>query len=306
MSAPHGFTNDEHSRFLRARPTPAALAWVERSLGTKVVAHHAIRGGSSSAIHRLRLAPPVDGADAVVLRRYVIAKDVDEEPDIAAREASALQLVERAAVPTPRLLAIDPTGAESGVPSIVMSRLPGRIDWEPADFDRWLRGLAGVLPDFHAVRFDAADGIRDFRPYDPESWTAPPWMRRPGLWDRALEVFHGPPLDGERAFVHRDFHPGNVLWRRGRVTGVVDWQAASIGPPSVDAFWCRVNIMGSFGLELADRFVDIWQEINGRTYHPWAEVVMLLDVIAWPIKRKPRARDDLEDALARRLSELGA
>lgn len=275
-------------------------------MGTKVVRHRTIRGGSSSAMHTLWLDRPVDGADSVVLRRYVIAKVVDEEPDIAAREARTLQFVERAPVPTPRMLALDPTGAEAGVPSIVMSRLPGRIDWAPADLDPWLRRLAGVLPHFHALRFDAADGIRDFRPYDPESWTAPLWMVRPALWDRAVEVFHQPPLDRERVFVHRDFHPGNVLWRRGRVTGVVDWQAGCIGPPSVDAFWCRVNIMGSFGLEFADRFVDVWQELSGRTYHPWAEVVMLLDVIAWPIERKPQERDDLEHALARRLSELGA
>ncbi len=257
-------------------------------------------------MHTLWLDRPVDGADSVVLRRYVIVKVVDEEPDIAAREAHVLQFVASAPVATPRLLALDPAGAESDVPTIVMSRLPGRLDWAPADADRWLRGLAAVLPAFHALPLADTDGLRDFRPYDPESWAAPAWMRRPALWERAVAVFHGPPIDRERVFVHRDFHPGNVLWRRGRVTGVVDWQAACSGPPSVDAFWCRVNLMGSFGLELADRFIDVWQDVSGRTYHPWAEVVMLLDVMAWPVERTRRERDDLEHALAQRLSELGA
>jgi aminoglycoside phosphotransferase (APT) family kinase protein len=257
-------------------------------------------------MHALWLARPFDGADSVVLRRYVIATVVDEQPDIAAREACVLQFVERAAVPTPRMLALDPTGTESGAPAMVMSRLAGRLDWSPADADRWLRGLAGVLPAFHALPLDNGPGLSEFRPYDPESWAAPMWMQRPALWERAVEVFHGPPIDHERVFIHRDFHPGNVLWRRGRVTGVVDWQAGCIGPPSVDAFWCRVNIMGSFGLDLADRFITVWQKISGRTYHPWAEVVMLLDVMAWPVERTRREGADLEHALAQRLSELSA
>ena len=31
-------------------------------------------------------------------------------------------------VPTPVLLAADPAGAEAGVPAVLMSRLPGRVD----------------------------------------------------------------------------------------------------------------------------------------------------------------------------------
>ena len=30
--------------------------------------------------------------------------------------------------------------------------------------------------------------------------------------------------------LHRDFDPGNVLWRRGTVSGAVDWQDARTGP----------------------------------------------------------------------------
>ena len=61
-------------------------------------------------------------------------------------------------------------------------------------------------------------------------------------------------------------------WQDGRVTGVVDWQSASIGPPSVDVGHCRGNLFG-FGLEVADRFTTIWEGETGLRYNPWAKSV---------------------------------
>jgi len=98
------------------------------------------------------------------------------------------------------------------------------------------------------------------------------------------------------------------------VSGVVDWQSASLGPRSVDVFHCRANLIDRFGLEVADRFVEVWEAVSGARYHPWAEVVMLVDAIGWaPEARTERARRrteralrDLEHALARSLAALGA
>ena len=63
------------------------------------------------------------------------------------------------------------------------------------------------------------------------------------MWERAVEVFLGDVPAHDVGFIHRDFHPGNVLWKRRRLTGIVDWQAASIGPRSVDIGHCRANLM---------------------------------------------------------------
>ena len=305
-SVPHGFDDDAHSRFLRSRPPAPALAWAEAMLGAVVLRVRALKGGSSSAVHALRVSSrsDQDGEHTVILRRYILPELNAEEPDIAKREARALQFLDATAVVTPRLIAVDANGTDAGAPTVLMSRVPGRVDWSPDDLDTWLRDLAGVLPDLHATPLTFGHRIADFRPYAPESWEPPDWMRQRALWERALEVFRGPPLDPERVFIHRDYHPGNVLWRRGRVTGVVDWQAASIGPPSADVAWCRANLIGRFGLDIADRFTRMWEVISGRTYHPWAEIVMLVDVIGGPHERKRQEREDLERALAQRLAEL--
>jgi aminoglycoside phosphotransferase (APT) family kinase protein len=120
-----------------------------------------------------------------------------------------------------------------------------------------------------------------------------------------VAVFHAPPMDTERVLIHRDFHPGNVLWRSGRVSGIVDWQDMSVGPASVDAAWCRLNLLAWLGRDVADRFLRTWEEISGRRFHPWAEVVLYVDVLGGRRVRPPRERLALESILAADLAELG-
>ena len=301
---PHGFGDDERSRALRSRPSPEVLAWVAREIGEPVTGVRARRGGSTSAIHEVRFA----SRPTVVLRSYVVGWIFEEEPDLVEREVRALRLLERVALRTPEVLAADVDGAASGVPSLLMSRVPGRVEWhpDPRSVDRWLEGLADNLVPLHETRLPSDHGLGPFDPYEPSSWDPPPWMRDPSLWDRAVEAFHAPPADEQRLLIHRDYHPGNVLWTRRRgVTGVVDWPVTCVGPPSADAFWCFVNLLPRFGVDVADRFLRTWEERSGRTYHPWAEVVLAVDVLDSRDDARTPERMVLEERLARGLAALG-
>lgn len=276
-SPPHGFADTaETRRLLRSRPPEHALSWAARQLGAPIVSARALRGGMSSAVHQLTVA----GTDAgpgrsVVLRRYVRSELNVEEPDLAEREARALQVATGIALATPELLAVDPTGADAGVPSVLMSRLAGRVDWRPAELDRWLGRLAELLPPIHAVDLPPPGVLPAYAPYRPDSDAPPAWSSRPRVWERAVELAHDPPPDDRPVVVHRDFHPGNVLWRRGKVSGLVDWQAASVGPRSVDVGHCRVNLL-RFGLDAAEGFTRNWERLTGLTYGPWADVVAVV------------------------------
>lgn len=302
-SPPHGFGDDERSIFLRRRPPASTLRWVEQRLGERVTRVEARRGGSSSAIHALTV-----GASRVILRRYVITAVIEEEPDIIDQEVRALRVLQRSSAVTPVPIVTDEAGEHADVPALVMSCLPGRVNWAPSDMERWLHQLAEVLGPIHATPWRSEDGIRAFRPYAPERWDPPPWLRDGSIWDRAVAVFHEPPIDDATVFINRDFHPGNVLFRRGKVSGVVDWQAAAIGPPSVDVSHCRGNLIARFGLEVADRFTEIWQDVSGEHYHPWAEAAMAVDALTWHghSTRPSREREDIETSIARALAELGA
>ncbi len=185
-----------------------------------------------------------------------------------------------------------------------MSRLPGRVDWWPSDVDSWLRRLAELLPTIHAAPLPPPGALKSFAPYPQASYRPPAWTRHPEVWELAAEIYHGPAPSLPAVLLHRDFHPGNVLWRRGKVSGVVDWQGACTGPSVADVAHCRVNLL-TFGTDTAQRFTDLWQQAAGATYHPWADVVTIVGFL-------DDLRDDwgserllVEDMLARAVADLG-
>src|SRR4051812_14796350 len=100
-------------------PPPEALDWCGDV--TRVVA---LEGGTSSAVHRIELR---DGSQ-LVLRRYVRRDWLEEEPDMAIREARALQLV--TGLPAPRLVKVDRDGSQAGSPAVLMTRVAGEHDWD--------------------------------------------------------------------------------------------------------------------------------------------------------------------------------
>jgi len=304
-SPAHGFCDDEVTRrLLRSRPPRQALAWAAAHLGGPVVSARALRGGMSSAVHLLTAHDGERQRRQAVLRRYVREETIADEPDIAAREARALGVAGSAGVPTPALLAVDAAGTAAGVPAVLMSRLPGRVDWWPSDVDSWLRRLAELLPTIHAAPLPPPGALKSFAPYPQASYRPPAWTRHPEVWELAAEIYHGPAPSLPAVLLHRDFHPGNVLWRRGKVSGVVDWQGACTGPSVADVAHCRVNLL-TFGTETAQRFTDLWQQAAGATYHPWADVVTIVGFL-------DDLRDDwgserllVEDMLARAVADLG-
>jgi aminoglycoside phosphotransferase (APT) family kinase protein len=302
---PYGFDDDAQTRrLLRSRPPRPALDWAGAAVGGRVTAARALRGGTASAVHLLTVTG--NETRRVVLRRYVRPELNLEEPDMAQHEARALAFAAQLDVPTPELLAADTRGEEAGTPAVLMSWLPGSVRWWPPNPDRWLAGLAALLPVIHAAPLPPPGTIPPFAPYRQASYQPPAWARWPRVWERAVEICHQPTPAGAHVFLHRDFHPGNVLWQRGIVTGVVDWPNASTGPPSADVGHCRANLF-PYGPAAVTRFTRAWEDLTGATYNLWADVVTIIGTLDGLREEPPppQERDVIEDALAQAVTALG-
>ena len=254
--------------------------WVAGAAGAAVRRARVL--ATSSAVFGVTVGSG-DGANELVLRLYDNAEWVAQEPDLARHEAASLEWVARAGVPTPELVACDATGEECGLPAVLMTRLPGDVVLMPDDSGEWLRRMASALLPFHAL--DAEAFPWRYRRYNERLTLTPPdWSDVPELWARAISVVQGPPPDGRVCFIHRDYHPNNVIWQGGRVSGVVDWVSACRGAPGLDVAWCRQNLAQLHGVPAADAFLAAYQSLAGAgfAYHPYWDLMGLAEFLPGP------------------------
>ena len=115
-------------------------------------------GGASLAMHRLTVTFADGHTARLVLRRYVRPDQIKDDPNVAAHEAAVLDLVERIATPTPRLIDVDPTAEQAGTRAVLMTELEGRPDWSAGQ--RWMRQLVEILDDVHDIDLHTANTVR--------------------------------------------------------------------------------------------------------------------------------------------------
>ena len=201
----------------------------------------------------------------------------DARHDIAIHEAHAIDVVAPLGLPTPELLACDPHGHTTDRPALVLSWLEGLPAWETLTRHQ-LDAMVEALLVLHSARDEARAGLRALERYEQTVYASPRWTARPALWERAFEIFHSPIPTGDLALVHRDFHPGNLLWTRRRLSGIVDWQSACVGPASIDVGHCRLN-MFHYSADQADQLRSAWERASGHAYDPWADVVSIIGIL---------------------------
>ena len=266
-------------------------AWVQREAGSAVVHVVRLQGASSAAIHRLDLA----NGSRLVLRRYVWRGFVEAEPEAPGREADALRFGDLHGLRVPEVIAADATGDQvgDGVPVLLMTYLQGQPIAVP-DLHRLAESAASI----HAVNADDL-GHEYFPWYEAEMTTPPPLSRRPELWEKAIHLWCNAMPEYRPTFIHRDFHPGNVLWSRGQVTGVVDWANSCRGPVGCDLAHCRANLRDLSGPGAGDDFVTAYESVTGESLHPFWVMAGLLEHSHryWTEERLAAGEPDLANAV---------
>ena len=261
---------------LTARPPEASLRWAEAVMGggLKVVGVRPLRA-TSAAVHVVDLRGDGGNRLPVVMKRFVRSEWLAIEPDVPAREYAALEILQGSAVAAPRPLAADLAAETCDVPTVLMSHVPARSRFTPSGAARTIPQLCRLLVRIHAVPHRDHPALPGYRRwYADQPVTAPAWSHHPNAWLTALELAARPQPTASSCFIHRDFNPGNVLWRAGEPIAVVDWANACVGPPEVDVAHMRNNLCGLGGMRLADRFLRGWLSLAGLDrYDPYWDIV---------------------------------
>jgi aminoglycoside phosphotransferase (APT) family kinase protein len=290
------------------------LGWVTDTIGarSRIASIRPLQHGGWHANHAVDVVDRRGRTHRLVLREWSRPEWIVEDPDFTVeREVTILTLLAESAVPAPRVVAADPDGAVCDVPTMLITRLPGRPPRPPKDMRFFLTQLADVLLPIHSIGGRAREAVPSFRTYvELRGLTPPAWLGPTKVWEQAFNVAAGPAPATPAGFIHRDYHPGNTLWSRGRLSGIVDWTQASWGPAPIDVGWMRWNLACDHGLQAADEFLAIHQELSetAADHHPYWDVLTVVDLVAAIDREAPPPRDEgrarLEEHLAAALARL--
>jgi aminoglycoside phosphotransferase (APT) family kinase protein len=212
-------------------------------------------GGHSNLTYLVRR-----GDDEMVLRRPPFGSKVKSAHDMG-REVAVLSKLAPVFERAPKVLAYEPTGDVLGAPFYLMERrrgviLRGKLP-DGVDANRACELLVDTLVDLHAVDFRAA-GLGELgKPAGYVERQVRGWSERyTGSQTDDIAAItgvvawldaHKPPESGE-ALIHNDFKFDNVIFDPGftRVTGVLDWELATIGDPLMDlggslSYWVQAD-----------------------------------------------------------------
>jgi aminoglycoside phosphotransferase (APT) family kinase protein len=209
----------------------------------------------------------------VVVRQFPTA-------DAAARsEQLVLRTLDGLGGLAPVPLGGDLDGQWSEHPTSLISWLDGEPDLAPSDPEAWARELGRALALVHAAPGDRLAGLPSvFDGRGSQAEVNGPLA--PELRSRWSQVIASPEV-----LTHCDYWSGNVVWRDGRLTGIVDWSGAARGPRGYDLGWCRLDLVLLFDERIADDFLAAYEAAVGRS---------VADVVLWDGWAVARSHDAVE------------
>lgn len=219
----------------------------------------------------------------------------------AAHEAQVLRVLDGLGGLAPMLLGSDLAGRWSACPTVIISGLDGKADITPPDPDAWAAQLGRALARVHAMPSGRLSAL-------------------PSVFDRSggsRARLEGPAAEGIRSswpqittspevLTHSDYWSGNVVWRDGALTGIVDWSGGVRGPRGFDVGWCRLDLYLLFGDSIANLFLAAYEDATGHPltdvalWDRWALARSYDRVETWTPNYRPLGRADLDARELRR------
>jgi len=230
---------------------------------------HALAGSYSNHTHLVKIQSP--GPRRIVLRRYNI-----ENGDVvgkARREFHTLKLLQNHDVPAPKPLLLDDEGRLLGSPGIVTEYVPGTQISAAEDRVGWgdhAEMVARMLAKIHAIPYEGTPFLlngNSATTWFLHSGSIPDYMTAypegAAVWNaihEALQRIH----QVRPRLAHIDYWSGNILWEKGEISAVVDWEEASYADPALDVAYCRMEYFLEGLDEQAERFLAIYEAAAGE------------------------------------------
>ena len=142
---------------------------------------------------------------------------------------------------------------------MLMTYLEGTIEIPEIKNFGFLNKMVGILKNIHNVdtkilptlpcRFDPTYDLFEFLP-----------NARINKELKAILKDYDTSYSGKPVLLHGDFWPGNILWTKDEISGVLDWEYAAIGDPVSDLAVASLELKYDYGKRGVDRFLDLYSK----------------------------------------------
>ena len=195
-----------------------------------------------------------------MIKRHSL-RDRQLNPYIARDEFRLLRILRDGGLPVPKPLHFDIDGEHS---FLLTEFVVGAPHFSAGDLPSFAETLAEILHSIH--RFDIARNDLSFLPRQRERVAR--YLRsntEDTLGIRRTLLAALPEVDmNETALLHGDFWPGNLVWQRGKLAAIIDWEDAMLGDPLGDLGKSRLEMLWSLGEDAAQRYTDAYLARNSQ------------------------------------------
>jgi aminoglycoside phosphotransferase (APT) family kinase protein len=263
---------------------------------SKLIRTWQLKGGVSAQVTALEIEHPGAGGhrQKMIVRQHG-ARDLKQNPHIAADEFKLLQILQSVALPTlpvPTPYLLDQSGEILSTPYIVIEYIEGTPEFAPSHLPDLIPHLTEHLSRIHQLDCSKLD--LSFLPQQ-ETRYAQKLRQQPANLDQSLHEGHIRDVleaawpfhrQNRPVLLHGDYWPGNILWKDGRLVAILDWEDATLGDPLSDLANSRLEFLWAFGIDAMHSFTHHYQsttalDFTNLPYWDLCAALRRLDQIAY-------------------------
>ena len=213
-----------------------------------------LEGGVSSEVF-LIIVESKKGEEKIVLR----TEGGQPAENSIKTEYLLLEKLHQTKVPCAKPIHLDHSKEILDKDFMLMTYLEGTIEIPKIKNFGFLNKMVGILKNIHNVdtkilptlpcRFDPTYDLFEFLPNEKINKEL-----------KAILKGYDTSYSGKPVLLHGDFWPGNILWTKDEISGVLDWEYAAIGDPVSDLAVASLELKYDYGKRGVDRFLDLYSK----------------------------------------------
>ena len=193
------------------------------------------------------------------------------------RESLLLNTLYDQGLPVPRCHGVKQK-PDNGQCCMLLDWLPGKAIGRPIDVATYVTQAAQVLHNIHSVR--APKGLPKYATSISRQINQVAKISQ--FQDLATALKKRLPKTHSEVLLHGDFWPGNLLFQRKQLTGVIDWSDACLGSALADVCNARVELHWLWGSDAMHGFSEAYfriSSVKARDLARWDLVALMKPIL---------------------------